>query len=132
MPSDRHSGYVRLMAEHIAPMLPENPALARRVLFHLEGSLARPSLFWTRAVAAAAIVSMITVAVRQNAAEAETGLHARIVQAVDGINYVVIYDHVAGAPYKVRHRAQITPAEAAQRLKTPGWQREALAGFNPL
>ncbi len=131
MPNDRQSGYIRLMADHIGPMLPENPVLARRVLSLLAGRLGpRPHYF--QMAAAASVVALAMLVLRQDGAEAESGRHARIVEPLSGGVYVVIYESTPGLPTRVIHRVPLTAAEAAKRLKTPGWQREALASFGAL
>jgi hypothetical protein len=128
MPKNQNTEYIKYISAAIAPMLPENPALARGVLAILSRGIGLRIHLMPMALAAV-MMAGVMLALDADPAEAEAGLHARIVRAVDERDYLVIYDRAPGKPERVVYRAFISPQDAAERLRTPGWQAVALAAF---
>jgi hypothetical protein len=120
-------GYVKHIANSIAAILPENPAIARRVLSDLEGRIGRP---WRKYAAVAAVVGVLA-SVGTKAMDAdEDGPHqAMIVRATDGHLYVIIFETLAGKPTTVANKVLISPTDAAHKLKQPGWQAGAIKAY---
>jgi outer membrane lipoprotein SlyB len=127
MPS-RESEHIRYIADAIEPQLPENPALARRVLTLLSSRIGGRVRWAQMALAAGLAAGVMAGADAYENRTADT-MVARIVEASDGLNYVVIYQEIPGTPVKVLQRLRISPEEAVQRLKTPGWEAAALTMF---
>jgi anti-sigma-K factor RskA len=129
MPSRNEiTGYVNYLADHIQEILPQNRAYARRVLRLLMGRIGfRPD--WRQVVASAAVAVVATIYAMDWMDDATGQPYARIVKALDGMYYVVIYHEPPGKALKVLQRTLISPEEAAERLKSRGWERVALASF---
>jgi anti-sigma-K factor RskA len=84
---------------------------------------------WRQVFATAAVAVVATMCVLDWMDDATGQPYARIVRALDGQYYVVIYQEPPGKALKVLRRTLISPEEAAERLKSRGWERVSLASF---